>query len=229
MGSAMGSRPTGLIKLTMLALAAGLILSACARPDAHPFGVKAVTEKALRGQLYHLKEGARRLPDFRLYAPKATVFARTLNVDVANDVNGFPGLTDHNEWFAMDYHAGLTVAAPGTYGFRLVSDDGARLLIDGRTVIDNDGVHTPTSASGALTLAAGAHPVEVQYFKGPHYRAALQLYCTAPGGAEALFPNCGGLALVTIHRWTDNVWWMWLLALFLLAMGWWWLTSRKRA
>lgn len=209
------------------AWAALATLAGCApSTDQHPFGARPHRDHALRGQLYHLKKGADRLPDFAKLSPKATVFAERLDAAPQNSINGFQGVTDHNEWFAFDYTAGLLVATPGRYGFRLVSDDGSRLLIDGRTVIDNDGVHPPKSASGEADLAAGPHTVEVQYFKGPHYLVALQLYCTKPGGAEAVFPGCG-LELKTPSRLSDHVWWIWLGGLILVGLGWWWLRGRR--
>ncbi len=208
-----------------------LLLQACApRPEDRPFGTHARTPNALRGDFYNLPKGTTRLPDFSRLAPKATVFATSLDVQIANDVNGFEGLTDRNEWFALDYRTRMGVATAGTYGFRLVSDDGSRLLIDGHTVIDNDGVHSPpAAAAGTAELSAGRHDVEVQYFKGPRYQAALQLSCTAPGGPEGRFPYCGGLTLETPTRLSDHLWWMWLLSLFVVAAGWWGLAGRKGA
>ena len=41
----------------------------------------------------------------------------------------------------------------GVYRFHLSSDDGSVLWIDGKKVVDNDGVHAPKSASGVLRLA----------------------------------------------------------------------------
>ncbi len=43
------------------------------------------------------------------------------------------------------------------YRFRLVSDDGAILYIDGYPVIDNDGQHPPVSKQATIQLAAGEH------------------------------------------------------------------------
>jgi hypothetical protein len=215
--------------IRMAAISALLALLAACGPsvkDDHPFGTRASVPHGLRGQLYPLPKGTDRLPDFGKLSPKGVFFASQLNLTPRNDVNGFQGVTDRNEWFGFVYQSTMTAARPGSYGFRLVSDDGARLLIDGRSVVDNDGVHAPASAAGAAELAAGPHKLEVQYFKGPHYQAALQLYCTAPGGQEALFPHCG-LDLETPSRLSDQLWWLWLAGLFVIAAGWWLLRGRK--
>ena len=60
--------------------------------------------------------------------------------------------------------ANLSVPTAGEYTFRLTSDDGSRLYIDGNQVIDHDGLHGDTSKDGAVTLTAGVHPLRVDYF-----------------------------------------------------------------
>jgi outer membrane protein OmpA-like peptidoglycan-associated protein len=74
------------------------------------------------------------------------------------------------------------VPAAGTYRFRLTSDDGSRLLIDGRQVIDNDGVHGEVQVEESVELAEGVHSIEVQYFQGPRFDVALVLEMAPPGG-----------------------------------------------
>jgi hypothetical protein len=203
-------------------------LSACAPTiEQRPFGLHAHVKQALRGDFYTIKKGTDRIPDFRTLHPKATVFAPVLNVVPQSSADGFTGLTDRNEWFALDYNATMRVTRAGTYAFRLASQDGSRLIIDGARVIDNDGMHALQDRSGSMPLAVGTHSVEVQYFKGRVWRAALQLFCTAPGGKETLYPQCGGLALETPGKLSDHFWLMWLVGLFAAAAAWWVLVGRK--
>ncbi len=58
----------------------------------------------------------------------------------------------------------FNVASDDIYRFYVNSDDGARLYVDGERIVDNDGVHTLTEASGFLPLKAGAHDFRVEYF-----------------------------------------------------------------
>ena len=69
----------------------------------------------------------------------------------------------------------IAVPRAGAWRFQLNSDDGAKLYIDGRLVIDNDGVHPPRKREGQIQLAAGRHDIVVEYFQGPRYEIALQL------------------------------------------------------
>jgi hypothetical protein len=218
-----------LTPMRVLAMATLVLLAACGlgRHDDRAFGSKTYVKNGLRGEFYPLKKGASRLPDFTALNTHGAFFTPNLNVTPRSTADGIVGVTDLNEWFAFDYKARMTVAQAGTYAFRTVSDDGSRLLVDGHTVVDNDGVHPPRSAGGSVNLTPGAHDLEIQYFKGPHWWAALQVYCTAPGGAEGLLPACGGMSLEAPKKLSDNFWWMWLAGIGAVAVGWWLLRGRK--
>ncbi len=100
---------------------------------------------------------------------------------------GFPGVSDRVEWFAIKYEGQFTTPRGGIYSFRLVSDDGSILYLNGVRVIDHDGIHAPTSAKVRVQLPAGKHQLKLLYFQGPRYQIALQLFVTPPGGKEKLF------------------------------------------
>ena len=50
------------------------------------------------------------------------------------------------------------------YLFKLSSDDGSVLTIDGEVVVDNDGSHSIRHESGKIRLAKGFHALELRYF-----------------------------------------------------------------
>jgi outer membrane protein OmpA-like peptidoglycan-associated protein len=163
-----------------LASAAGALCllaasAAAAQDNPHAFGTAGNTPFALKGQIYYLEEGADHLPDFTRLRPVGTISTTTLNVPDQSFEQGFPGVTDRFEWFAIDYRGAFAVPAPGMYRFRLTSDDGSRLIIDGRQVIDNDGVHAPDAVDDSVRLDEGVHSIEVQYFQGPRFQVALVL------------------------------------------------------
>ena len=58
---------------------------------------------------------------------------------------------------------------------------------DGNPVVMNDGVHPPKSVSGSVTLSAGDQELVLEYFQGPRYHIALQVWVTPPGGSEQIF------------------------------------------
>lgn len=143
--------------------------------------------KALRGEIFDLPDSAEKLPDFSTLRPTGALFAEKFDVPNRAFDEGFPGVTSRFEWFALRFIGAWTPKAAGKWSFRLVSDDGSKLLIDGTLLIDNDGVHGEQDIAGEIELSAGQHRVELQYFQGPATQVALQLFVTPPGGSEHIW------------------------------------------
>lgn len=78
------------------------------------------------------------------------------------------------------YSGFITVPEDSVYLFNLSSDDGSKLWIDGRLVVDNDGLHGATTKSGSVPLAKGAHRIRLDYFNATG-GAALTLTWGKPG------------------------------------------------
>ncbi len=66
--------------------------------------------------------------------------------------------------FATRQTASISVMSPGRYTFYTRSDDGSRLYINDKQVVNNDGLHGQTEKSGRIRLAAGTHKIVVTYF-----------------------------------------------------------------
>jgi glucose/arabinose dehydrogenase len=77
-------------------------------------------------------------------------------------VGGFEGFS---EQFYAEVLADFSVKEEGTYHFRLTSDDGAALEINGQKVADNDGVHPFVPVEGSIRLPAGSHKLVIRYFE----------------------------------------------------------------
>ena len=144
--------------------------------NAGSFGSKEQIPFALKGDIYYLDPGTQRLPtDFRKLKSVGSIYTPSLNIPTRNFTQGFPGVTDHFEWFAIDYNGEFRVRVPARYQFRLTSDDGSKLFIDAKLVIDNDGTHSTRMREGSVSLSPGKHTIEVQYFQGPRAEVALVL------------------------------------------------------
>jgi mono/diheme cytochrome c family protein len=68
--------------------------------------------------------------------------------------------------FAVRFDTTIIVPKDANYTFRLGSDDGSRLFVDGKQVIENDGIHPMDFKIGKAKLTAGPHAVRVEYFEG---------------------------------------------------------------
>jgi len=58
----------------------------------------------------------------------------------------------------------VKVPADGNYTFYTESDDGSRLYIGDKLVVNNDGDHAPAERKGSIQLTAGDHPIMVGWF-----------------------------------------------------------------
>jgi hypothetical protein len=161
-------------------------ISAMGQGSENPFGSATLDSISLKGDIYYLPDGASSLPDFSGMTPVGSIYTKVLDIPPRSFTSGFPGVTDRFEWFAIRYTGVFNVDTEGDYAFRLFSDDGSRLLIDGKMIIDNDGIHATRSVSGDVYLASGQHSIEVDYFQGPRQEIALQLFWTPPGGSEEI-------------------------------------------
>lgn len=68
--------------------------------------------------------------------------------------------------FGMVFDADLEIPKDGTYFFSLTSDDGSALVVDGETIVGNDGIHPAKTANMKEELQAGNHTIRVLYFDG---------------------------------------------------------------
>ena len=71
-----------------------------------------------------------------------------------------------HEGFSVRWTGKLTAPSPGTYTLALSADDGCRMFIDGKMVIDHWVESQETPISVALDLKAGeTHDIQVEYFQ----------------------------------------------------------------
>ncbi|HYR59561.1 MAG TPA: PA14 domain-containing protein, partial [Chthoniobacteraceae bacterium] len=121
------------------------------------------------------------LPEFDRLQPKTTGTAANFTLKVAERKNDF----------ALRFRGTLSAPKDGEYKFWTRSDDGSRLFIDGRQVVENGGIHPAQDRDGKVKLKAGDHAIEVVYFDGGG-QTELKVSWQAPDGkrteisAEAL-------------------------------------------
>src|SRR5258708_647968 len=94
------------------------------------------------------------LPDFATLAPKASGKSSGFDVSVAKRPNDM----------ALKFEGFLEVKSAGEYTFHLTSDDGSKLFIDDALVVDNDGIHAPTTETRKVELIKGMHRLVVGVF-----------------------------------------------------------------
>lgn len=151
---------------------------------------KSVMPKLIRGDVFIIEKTTTTLPkDFTKLNPITTIFVDEINVADRSWNDGFPDLPEIFEWFAIEYKTTFRLNQDGNYKFRVFSDDGAKLYIDKKVVVDNDGVHQFLPVGGSVKLAKGDHSFTLQFFQGPRYQAGIQLFVKKDGSKEVIFPG----------------------------------------
>lgn len=112
----------------------------------------------------------RLLPDFRRRKPVETDTTATFGL-------GPRAGRDH---FALRFAGYVKVPADGIYQFHVRSDDGSRLYVGEKLVVDNDGLHAEMERRGFVSLEAGLHSIRLTYFESTG-EDALKVSWEGPG------------------------------------------------
>lgn len=134
------------------------------------------TGGAFIGRAYVIPESTSKMPDFGGMVPFATLYTNSFDIKNQDFAGGFPGALVQEDWFGVRYEGSFALPADGGYQFKVVSDDGAILYVDGQKVVDNDGAHTARPATGRLDLKAGKHALRLDYFQAAKGKVALQVF-----------------------------------------------------
>ncbi|MEK6237865.1 MAG: PA14 domain-containing protein, partial [Planctomycetales bacterium] len=94
--------------------------------------------------------------DFIKLKPKATGGTAEINVK--------PKQRDNQ--FGLMFEGFLRIDQEGEYTFHIGSDDGSKLIINDKVVVNNGGTHPYQVKSGKTRLAAGLHPLVLTYYEG---------------------------------------------------------------
>ena len=104
-------------------------------------------------------------------------------------VDGVP-----EDYFSVVWDGEIRVPASGSYEFFVRVDDGARLFVDGVSVLPSDAWRNQSASvySGLLFLDEGRYPLRLEYYEA-HSLASVQLNWSGPGvsgviASEYLYP-----------------------------------------
>lgn len=82
----------------------------------------------------------------------------------------------------------LRIPETGEYELGLSSDDGSNLYLDGKQILDHDGLHGNEEKSVKLKLQAGEYPIRIEYFEAGSDEE-LHLGWKRPGGEFEIIPS----------------------------------------
>ena len=125
---------------------------------------RAVLEAGLQADYYDMSPGLNDFPAIPAdKKPKVSRVEKEINYDSVNENFGGTGLSLH---FYVRWTGVLRIPKDGKYVLYTLSDDGSRVILDGARVVDSPGLHgMEEKDSEILSLKAGDHEIEIQYFQ----------------------------------------------------------------
>ncbi len=103
------------------------------------------------------------------------------------NVSGFD-VSGAGEKVAFAFRGNLEVPADGLWTFATKSDDGSRLFVDGKLLVDNDGLHGMQEQRGEVGLRAGWHALALEWFNAGG-ESGLEIQWSGPGVARQPIPS----------------------------------------
>jgi len=132
-----------------------------------------------QGLAYRYYEGSwNKLPDFSKL--KAVKTGKTDGFDLSQ--------RKRNDNFAFVFEGYIMIDKAGLYRFISKSDDGSKLYIDNKVVVNNDGIHQSSFKAGTLNLTKGLHAIKVCYFE-KNGREKLKIKYNGPGMSKRFIPK----------------------------------------
>ncbi len=124
------------------------------------------------------------LPPFDRLKPKSEWNAYEFSINRQQILSLLPA---NDRGFGLMFDGFLQIDQAGEYKFYTQSDDGSKLYIDGKEVVDNDGNHGVIESTGTIPLSAGKHAIRVTYINGSG-GFWLDAFYRGPGVAKQLIP-----------------------------------------
>lgn len=136
------------------------------------------TESVIPGLICGYYEGIwDSIPDFKSMDPVKQIKVTNFNLTDRN----------RNDHYGFLFEGFIKLEEDGVYDFYTDSDDGSKLFIDDKLVVDNDGLHGMQTKKGAVPLQKGLHKIRVTYFEKDG-SDALKVYFKGPGFAKQQMP-----------------------------------------
>mmetsp|Transcript_54551 Transcript_54551/g.100982 ORF Transcript_54551/g.100982 Transcript_54551/m.100982 type:complete len:962 (+) Transcript_54551:64-2949(+) len=118
----------------------------------------------LKAEFFYLSHAPGRLADIGFEGRQPDLTRVDPNIDYKSSRTAWEGL-DRMDNFAARWTGALRIEEAGTYTLSLTSDDGSSLTLDGKKILDVDGIHPMRHRQTTLELASGDHPLKVLFFE----------------------------------------------------------------
>jgi len=137
----------------------------------------------LVGKVFRLQPRLSTMPELKnLTNPIGQIRNSVINVPERRWSDGFPGHRDLIEWFGIRFIGMVMIPEAGKYRFKTVSDDGVRLYVNDKLVINDPGIRpTKTRETSFIDLPKGMTMIALDWWQGPRHYLGLQFYWQKQG------------------------------------------------
>lgn len=142
-------------------------------------------EPGLKAEFFDMGDALEDFPDVKDKKATVTKIDKTVNQDSIDDK--WPG-TELEHHFYARWTGVIKIEKDGKYKFYTNSDDGSRLYIDGKQVVDNGGLHGMEEKDGEVELKAGNHDIKIDFFENEGGHGCIASW-EAAGGAKEVIPE----------------------------------------
>ena len=118
------------------------------------------------------------LPDFNSLTP--------VDEGVVSSITLSPKKSSN--YFGFEYDGYIRIPGDGIYNFYTASDDGSRLFINDKLIVDNDGLHGIVDKGGVIALKEGYHRIRIDFFESAGGED-LKVYLKGPGMEKQFIPD----------------------------------------
>ena len=119
-----------------------------------------------------------KLPNFNQLTPKATGVVSNFDISIRQS----------DDQFGFRFEGFIHTSRAGEYKFYLTSDDGSKLFVENKEVVNNDGLHSRQERSGTIQLNEGYHPIKVVYFENQGNQV-LEIRYQGPRVSKRIIPD----------------------------------------
>lgn len=144
----------------------GMVLLAATALGTAAWSQETAPDEAKPGLIAEFFNIGKPMEEFPVIQPERKPDHRRIDrrINFEHTTETFPGteMTDH---FYVRWTGRIRIPKDATYTFFTESDDGSRLWIDGKVVVDNGGLHAMEEKSGEIQLKAGEHDIKVELFE----------------------------------------------------------------
>lgn len=135
------------------------------------YGSDSLTTSKVKYEYYEVKTPITQIPNMDSLTPIESGITETMDVNA---------LSKRRNGVAFRFTSDLNVSKPGDYLFHQYSDDGSKLFIDGKLLVDNDGKHDFEVKRGLIALGEGVHQLQIDYFNN-NWGKGMELKYEGPG------------------------------------------------